>query len=638
MISNFVDILTEKMGHMEKLIDKVKTNSDLRKLNTNELNLLAEEIREYIIENTASTGGHLAANLGVVELTIALHRVLRVPEDVLVWDVGHQSYTHKILTGRKEKLKTLRHLGGECGFCDPEENRADAYTSGHTSTSLSLAFGAACARDKLGLKHNVAAVIGDGALSGGMAMEALYSIGDEKKNMLIVLNDNEMSISKNTGAMSNYLARARTSSKYLKSKQGIDHALGRLPKYGQDITNMVRRLKDNFKSFVSPGVFFEELGITYLGPFDGHDIRHLEEVFRSALKLKEPVLVHVITKKGKGYPFAEDEPHKYHGVGCFDPEVGVQGEKCETYSSVFGDEMCAIAEENERLTVITPAMTLGSGLVGFEKKFPDRFYDVGIAEGHAVTFAAGLAGAGMVPVVSLYSTFAQRAYDSFIHDVAISKLHIVFAIDRAGLVPGDGKTHQGIFDIAYFSAIPNFTILSPCSFDELRKMLRYAVNECDGPVVVRYPRGGEEYVYDAGEFCLSKADIVKTGKDVTVVCEGVALCEVMKAEKILSSKGISAEIINIRTIAPLDIATLEKSVLKTGQLVTVEQGIARGGIGEDIITKLVKRGVRAKFASIALEGFVTHGTYDEIIHKYSLDGESIARRIEKEWLDGKETT
>lgn len=621
---------------MGSLIDQINNPNALKKLNTQQLNLLAEEIREYIIENTSVTGGHLAPNLGTVELTIALHRVLRVPADTLVWDVGHQSYTHKILTGRKDAMKTLRQIDGECGFCDPNASEYDSYTSGHTSTSLSLAFGAACARDKMGKKYNVAAVIGDGALAGGMAMEALDCIGDTKKNMLIVLNDNEMSISKNIGAMSNYLARARTSNRYLKSKQEIDSVLTKLPKYGESITRAVRKIKDNFKSFVSPGVFFEELGITYLGPFDGHDIRQMEEVFRSALKLNEPVLVHVITKKGKGFEPAEKEPHKYHGVSPFDPVTGAVAGGGMNYSSVFGDEMCNIAEKNERVAMITPAMTLGSGLAGFEKKFPDRFYDVGIAEAHAVTFAAGLAGAGMVPVVALYSTFAQRAYDSFIHDVAISNLHVVFAIDRAGLVPGDGKTHQGIFDISYFSEIPNFTILSPCSFDELRKMLNYAVNECNGPVVVRYPRGGEEHVYDAGDFVPSKADVVCEGNHISVACEGVALCEVMKAKEILSRKGINAEIINVRTIHPVDMDTIKKSVLKTGALVCVEQGIEKGGMGEGIIAALAKEGVQAKLASIALDGFVTHGTYDEIKKRYSLDAESIAERVEKEWLDGKE--
>ena len=621
---------------MGNLIDQINNSNALKKLNTQQLNLLAEEIREYIIETTSATGGHLAPNLGAVELTIALHRVLKVPGDVLVWDVGHQSYTHKILTGRKDAMKTLRQLDGECGFCDPMASEFDSYTSGHTSTSLSLAFGAACARDKMGKKYNVAAVIGDGALAGGMAMEALDCIGDARKNMLIVLNDNEMSISKNIGAMSNYLARARTSTRYLKSKQEIDSVLTKLPKYGESITNAIRKFKDNFKSFVSPGVFFEELGITYLGPFDGHDIRGMEEVFRSALRLNEPVLVHVITKKGKGFKPAEAKPHKYHGVSKFDINTGEMLGGGENYSAVFGDQMCRIAKENDRVAVITPAMTLGSGLAEFAKTFPDRFYDVGIAEAHAVTFAAGLAGAGMVPVVSLYSTFAQRAYDSFIHDVAISKLHVVFAIDRAGMVPGDGKTHQGIFDISYFSEIPNFTILSPCSFDELRKMLDYAVNVCDGPVVVRYPRGGDEYSYDAGDFVPSKADVVKEGSDITIVSEGVSLFDVMEAEKILREKGIDAEIINVRTIQPIDIETIEKSVLKTGKFLCVEQGVERGGMGEGIIATLAKRGVVAKFATIALDGFVTHGTNDEIKRRYSFDAESIAQRVEKEWLDGTE--
>lgn len=623
---------------MDKLIDKVNSPVDLKKLNTQQLTVLAREIREYIIETTSTTGGHLASNLGTIELTIALHRVLRAPNDILVWDVGHQSYTHKILTGRKENLKTLRQLDGECGFCDPKESEYDSYTSGHTSTSLSLAFGAACARDKMGKKYNVAAVIGDGALAGGMAMEALDCIGDAGKNMLIVLNDNEMSISKNIGAMSNYLARARTSNKYIKSKKEIDSVLESIPKIGHKVANTIRNFKENFKSFVSPGVFFEELGITYLGPFDGHDIRKMEEVFRSALKLNEPVLVHVITKKGKGYKPAENAPHKYHGVSAFDPNEGAADSKSKNYSAVFGEKICEIARKNERVAVITPAMTLGSGLVGFEKEFPDRFYDVGIAEGHAVTFAAGLAGAGMVPVVSLYSTFAQRAYDSFVHDVAISNLHVVFAIDRAGLVPGDGKTHQGILDIAFFSSVPNMKILSPSSFDELGKMLEYAVNECDGPVVVRYPRGGEEYDYNSGSFELSKADVIKKGSNVTILSEGVTLSDVVSASQMLLEKGIEADVINARTITPIDIETVKESVLKTGFLVTVEQGISRGGMGENVIAALSKMGVRAKYVTISLDGFVTHGTHSQIKKRYLFDAESIAQRIEKEWSDGKETT
>ena len=621
---------------MEKLIDKVTDRENLIKLNSEQMYELADEIRDYIIDTTAKTGGHLASNLGTVELTIALHRVLRLPKDKIVWDVGHQSYTHKILSGRKENLKTLRQLDGECGFCDPCASEYDAFTSGHTSTSLSLALGAACARDTLGEKYNVAAVIGDGALSGGLAMEALNNIGQEQKKMLIVLNDNEMSISKNVGAMSSYLTRARTSTKYVKSKRDIDSALDKLPRYGRDIANFIRKTKEHVKYLVSPGVLFEELGVTYLGPIDGHDIRGMEDIFRRALKLDEPVLVHVITKKGKGYRPAEKEPQKYHGVSGFDRSVGATESKSENYSSVFGDEIVKIARENERVAVITPAMTLGSGLVKFSEEFPDRFYDVGIAEGHAVTFAAGLARGKMVPVVSLYSSFAQRAYDSIVHDVSISGEHVVFAIDRAGLVPGDGKTHQGIFDVSFFSSVPGIKILSPCSFDELRKMLNYAVNECDGPVVVRYPRGGTQYCHDTGEFSLSKADVIKEGVDVTLLCEGICLSECMKASEMLLDKGIDCEVINARTIAPVDIETVKESCKKTGCLICVEQLVRRGGLGESAISLLAESGVRVKFVSIALDTFVTHGTQSEIEKKYSFDAESIAERIEKEWLDGKE--
>lgn len=621
---------------MDKLLDNMTGRENLIKMNTEQMYTLADEIREHIIDCTSTNGGHLASSLGAVELTIALHKVLRLPTDKIVWDVGHQSYAHKILSGRAENMKNLRKLGGECGFCEPSASEYDAYTSGHTSTSLSLALGAACARDTLGEKYNVVAVIGDGALTGGMAMEALNNIGQEQKRMLIVLNDNEMSISENVGAMSNYLTRARTSAGYVKGKRGIDSALEKIPRYGKDIADFVRRTKEHVKYLVSPGVIFEEMGVTYLGPIDGHDIRGMEEVFRRALKLNEPVLVHVITKKGNGYAPAEKEPQKYHGVAPFNKMVGVRESTSENYSSIFGDEISSIARENSKIAVITPAMTLGSGLNSFAKEFPDRFYDVGIAEAHAVTFAAGLAGCGMVPVVSLYSTFAQRAYDSIVHDVALSNLHVVFAIDRAGLVPGDGKTHQGIFDIPFFSSVPNIKILSPSSFDELRKMLRYATEECDGPVVVRYPRGAKEYSYNAGEFVIGKADVVRHGEDVTIVSEGVSLPESVKCAAILSEKGIECDVINLRSIAPLDAETITNSVNKTGRLVCVEQSMRRGGIGESVIEKMAKMGVETKFVSVALNEFVTHGEYDEIEKKYALDAESIADRIEKEWFYGEE--
>lgn len=621
---------------MGNLIDKINGRESLMKLNTEQMYTLAKEMREYIIDCTAENGGHLASSLGAVELTIALHRVLRLPTDKLVWDVGHQSYAHKILTGRKDALMTLRKMGGECGFCDPKENASDSYVSGHTSTSLSLALGAACARDTLGEKFNVAAVIGDGALSGGLANEALNNIGQEQRKMLIILNDNEMSISENVGAMSNYLTRARTSAGYVKSKRGIDSALEKIPRYGKGIADFVRNAKEHVKYLVSPGVIFEELGITYLGPIDGHDIRGMEEVFRRALKLDEPVLVHVVTKKGKGYEFAEKEPQKYHGVAPFDKSEGVMESGAETYSSVFGDEISAIARDNNKVCVITPAMTLGSGLAAFAKEFPKRFYDVGIAEGHAVTFAAGLAGCGMVPVVSLYSTFAQRAYDSIVHDVALSNLHVVFAIDRAGLVPGDGKTHQGTLDVSFFSSIPNIKILSPCSFDELRKMLRYAIYECDGPVVVRYPRGANQFVLNSADFTLSCAAVVKEGDAVTLLSEGVSLPAVVKCSEILKDKGIDCEVINARTIQPVDIETIKQSVLKTGRLVCIEQNMRRGGLGENVIGLLAQMGVKTEYVSVALDEFVTHGEYAEIEKKYSFDSESIAERIEKEWFDGKE--
>lgn len=616
---------------MGKLIEEVKGRDSLMRLNTAQLYTLAGEIREYLIDTVSETGGHLASNLGAVEMTIALHRALRLPKDKLIFDVGHQSYTHKILSGRKEELKKLRRLDGVSGFCDPEESEYDFYTSGHSSTSLSLALGAACARDMKGEKYNVAAVIGDGALTGGLAMEAINNIGHTGSKLLIVLNDNEMSISKNVGAMSSYLMRARTSTKYTQSKRDIDNILGKLPRYGESIAKAMKKAKEHVKYLVSPGVLFEQMGITYLGPIDGHDIRLMEDTFRRALKLNEPVMVHIVTKKGKGYPPAEKEPQLYHGVPPFDKEEGVAPTLGKTYSSVFGETMCLLAERNERLAVVTPAMTLGSGLGEFARKYPERFYDVGIAEAHAVTFAAGLAGGGEVPVVSLYSSFAQRAYDSVIHDAAISNLHIVFAIDRAGLVPGDGKTHQGIMDMSFFAAIPNVKIFSPCSFDELQDMLICAAEECDGPVVVRYPRGCAQ-VRTEGKFEIGKARILKEGSSVTLLCEGVSAPECMKAAEILEEKGVGAEVISAGTVKPLDGATIAESVKKTGRLAVVEQGVRDGGMGGRIIAYLAQKGVDAKYISFALDDFVTHGTYDEIIRFYALDADSIAEKIEKEWF------
>jgi 1-deoxy-D-xylulose-5-phosphate synthase len=623
---------------MKKMLDIVNGREELIRLNTEQMYALADEIREYIIDTVSDTGGHLASNLGSVELTIALHRVLRLPKDKLIWDVGHQSYTHKILSGRKDEMKNIRKLDGICGFCSPQESEYDPYTSGHTSTSLSLALGAACARDLKGEKYNVAAVIGDGAMTGGLSLEAMNNIGHESRKMLIILNDNEMSISKNVGAMSSYLTRARTSTKYTKSKQDIENSLEKLPHYGQSIAEAIKKAKEHVKYLVSPGVWFEQMGITYLGPIDGHDIRLMEDTFRRALKLDEPVMVHVVTKKGKGYPFAEKEPQKYHGVPPFEKKTGVEPSLTETYSSVFGKTMCLLAERNENMVVITPAMTLGSGLKEFSKNYKDRFYDVGIAEAHAVTFAAGLAGGGAVPVVSLYSSFAQRAYDSIIHDVAISNLHVVFAIDRAGLVPGDGKTHQGTMDISFFSAIPNIKVLSPSSFNELRQMLCYAVEECDGPVVVRYPRGGAQCIGHKEDFAFGKSEILQEGDDLTLFAEGVSLPECVKAFDILKSKGINAEIINARVLKPLDSETVIKSVKKTKRLACVEQGVKIGGIGERIFSELEEKDIEAKCMSFALDEFVVHGTYDEIAKKYSLDGESIAKKIEKEWFAGEEKT
>ncbi len=615
---------------MYKSLDKIKYPSDVKKLSPAELDSLCAEIRELLVDSVSKNGGHLASNLGVVELTVALHRALNAPEDKIVWDVGHQSYVHKILTGRARGLSTLRKLGGVSGFSNPKESEFDITYSGHASTSLGSAAGLAKAREIKGEKHNIAAVIGDGAFSGGLAFEALNNIGSENTKMLIVLNDNEMSISKNVGAFSTFLARARTNKGYTASKRKIVKTIQKMPGGGEKLMESLRRIKRLIKYAITPNQFFEQLGITYLGPVDGHNISEMEKMFTRALSLDEPVLVHVITKKGKGYKPAEKSPHIFHGIGPFEKETGKTLKTSDSYSSVFGDELCKIVEENEKITVITPAMIEGSGLKSFSQKYPDRLHDVGIAEGYAVTYAGGIAAGGALPVVAVYSTFLQRAYDNIIHDVAIGNYHVVFAVDRAGLVPGDGATHQGIFDISYLTSIPNMTLLSPSSYSELSKMLDYAVKVHNGPIAVRYPRGAEELSIDNGPFELSKASVLKDGKDVTIVCEGQSVALGVKICENLAKKGIDAELIDVRTIKPLDYETIFKSAEKTGSVFTVEENQKRGGMGEMIAAEAALRNLKFSVQIKAVEDcFVQHGSIKDIKNLYGFTTEKISGDIER---------
>lgn len=615
---------------MYQYVDKIQYPSDIKKLDAAELSVLCEEIRDVLINSVSQNGGHLASNLGVVELTVALHRVLNTPEDKIVWDVGHQSYVHKILTGRKKGLPNIRQLGGLSGFCNPGESEFDSSYTGHASTSLSTAAGLSEARIINNESYNIAAVIGDGAFTGGLAFEALNNIGNLKPKMLIILNDNEMSIAENVGAFSALLSRARTNAKYTSSKRKIIKLIRNFPDGGEKIMRTLRKIKNLVKSAVEPNLLFEQFGITYLGPVNGHDIDAMEKLFARALRLDEPVLVHVITKKGKGYEPAESMPQKYHGVGPFEKDTGEIESKSGSFSEVFGKKLCQIAELNKKLVAITPAMIPGSGLTEFSKKYPGRLFDVGIAEGHAVTFAGGIAAGGGVPVVAIYSTFLQRAYDSLIHDVALGNYHVVFAVDRAGLVAGDGATHQGVFDISYLTGIPNMTLLSPSSYSELEKMLEYAINEHNGPIALRYPRGRSKLQRDNGDFILSKASVVQKGSDVTIVAEGQSVSIALSASEILAGKGIAAEVIDIRTLKPIDFDTVFNSAMNTKNLFTIEENLKRGGMGEMIAGEAKLRNLDFKMQIKAIEDeFLEHGSISDLNKKYGFTDQQIASDIER---------
>ena len=614
---------------MSKFIQNIHSPKDLKKLSYSQLDVLCEEIRDTLVETVSKCGGHLASNLGAVELTVALHRVLDAPKDKIVWDVGHQSYVHKILTGRLSELSTLRQKDGLCGFCSPLESEYDTSFTGHASASLSTALGMVEARNFTNENYEVAAVIGDGSFAGGLSMEAINNIGNLKSKMLIVLNDNEMSISKNVGAFSTYLAKARTNPKYTALKQKTIDAVHRMPE-GDGVYKVLKNVKTQLKKMLAPNILFEQLGVTYLGPVDGHNIKDIEEMLKRALTLNEPVMVHVITKKGKGYPLAEKNPQLFHGIGPFDPKSGKTAQTVPSFSSVFGSEILSLAEKNKKIAVITPAMIQGSGLVEFSQKFPDRIYDVGISEGHAVTFAAGLANGGAVPVVAIYSTFLQRAYDNVVHDVALGNHHVVFAVDRAGFVAGDGATHQGLFDLSYLTSIPNMTVLAPSSFEELKKMLNYAVNIHKGPIAIRYPRGSEVESIDNGEFVLSKAEILRNGSDVTIVAEGRSCSDALRAACILQEKGISAEVIDVRTVKPIDFDTILGSAQKTGSLFCIEQNVLRGGMGEMLSSEALKRRMNLNiFLRAVPDKFISHATDGELRENYGFTPEKIAQDVER---------
>lgn len=610
---------------MDKLLDTINSPEDLKKLNTDELTALCGEIREFLIDSVSKTGGHLASNLGVVELTVALHTVFEVPKDKIVFDVGHQSYVHKILTGRRENFDTLRQFGGLSGFPKSTESDADAFNTGHSSTSVSAALGLARGRDLSGENYSVIAVFGDGALTGGMMYEAMNDAGHTKTPLILILNDNEMSIAKNVGAVSKHLRTLRTSSVYFRSKYVVERFLKKIPLCGNAIVNMIKHVKRAFRRLVIPTTLFDDMGFHYMGPVDGHDMKSLISCFEYVRGENRPVLIHVQTKKGKGYAPAENNPQKFHGISSFDKATGETKKSGETYSSRFGTTMLKLAEKNKKLVAITGAMPNGTGLDEFMKRYKKRFFDVGIAEQHGVTFAAGLAKAGYVPVIPLYSSFLQRAYDQTLHDVCLQKLHVVFPIDRAGIVGADGETHQGVYDISYLSHMPNMTILSPATLDQLTYMLDFAVNKFNAPIAIRYPRGSAQAENVPPEFTLGKAQLIQKGSDITIIAAGRM---VKRAQEVASILGKSAEIIAMPVIKPLDEAAVISSAMKTGYVITIEDNVKIGGMGSMIGTLLKEKQIDCKFRIFAFPDMpVTHGTVDELDKLYGLDAVTIANKV-----------
>ncbi len=609
-----------------KILNENLTHDELKDLDFEGLSMLSSEIRDFLIDSVSKTGGHLASNLGVVELTLMLHKCFDFNnEDRIIFDVGHQSYVHKILTGRMSGFEDLRKTGGMSGFPRREESKTDLFDTGHSGTSLSLADGIASAKMLSGEKGCVVALIGDGALTGGLCYEALNNIGNTKKNILIILNDNGMSISRNVGAVSNLLTRVRASKGYNKAKDEVKDALGLLRGAGKLLENGLRHIRDGIKSIMMPDVFAESLGITYLGPVDGHDLKQLEFYIKNAQKIEGPVMLHVKTVKGKGYSHAEGEPSKFHGVSRFEVENGETHSIKSDFSSAMGMDLCLLATKNEKVVAISPAMTKGCGLSGFAESFPDRFFDCGIAEEHAVTFAAGLAKEGFIPVICTYSTFLQRAYDEIWHDVAMNDFHAVFCLDRAGLPGNDGKTHQGIYDLSYLGNIPGMAVLSPSSFSELNKMLHYAVLLHNGPIAIRYPKGGDRET-GFSDFTFGKAQVVAEGCDITVVAEGMMLKPVLLAAEEAKKEGINVEVIKLSTVYPMDFETISKSVAKTGKLITVEANIRRGGMGENIFAHLKAEGRIKAFPDI----FMEHGATDDLLQMYGMDKEAIKNAIMEE--------
>lgn len=615
------------------LLEKIEKANDIKHIPVEQFPQLAEEIRQFLLEHLSKTGGHLASNLGAVELTMALHYVFQLPEDKIIWDVGHQSYTHKILTGRKEGFEQLRMLGGMSGFPKRSESACDAFDTGHSSTSISAGVGYVCARDLQKQDYHVISVIGDGALTGGMAYEALNNASSLKKNFIIILNDNEMSISENVGGISSYLSNMRTAEGYHGLKTGVKNSLNKIPGIGPAAVKQIHKTKDTIKRLVIPGMFFEDMGITYLGPVNGHDCHRMIQVFQEAKKVQGPVLIHVKTEKGRGYDPAMRHPARFHGTSAFDLEHGLPISNLgkANYTDIFSTVMRKFGDREEKVVAVTAAMPDGTGLKRFRNMFPERFFDVGIAEEHAVTFAAGLALGGMIPVVAVYSSFLQRAVDQIIEDVCLQNLHVIFAVDRAGLVGSDGETHQGCFDLTYLSMIPNMTVMAPKNKWELSDMMKFAV-KYDGPIAIRYPRGE---AYDGLEeyrepVIKGHSEVIYEGKEIALLAVGSMVKTAVQVREMLLQDKIAPTLVNARFVKPLDKKMLDRLAKEHKILVTMEENVATGGFGSQVADYMRREHPEVKILTIALpDSFIEHGNPEKLKEKAGIDAVSVYKKIKE---------
>ncbi len=621
---------------METLLSEIKSPAELKKLDKKQLSQLAEELREQIVSTVATTGGHLGSSLGVVELTIALHRVFETPNDQIIWDVGHQAYAHKLLTGRQDQFGTLRQLNGLSGFPKRNESEHDCFGVGHSSTSISAALGMAAGRDIVGDDNKVIAVIGDGSLTAGMAFEGLNHAGHLKQKLVVILNDNEMSISKNVGALSSFMSRKMTSESFIRFKKETENILSYVPGIGRDLVNLAKRAEESLKSFMTPGMLFEGFGFDYFGPIDGHNIEELTETLHNVAQIKGPVLLHVLTRKGKGYEPAEQNPPKFHGIGPFNSETGEtkssQPDAAPSYTKVFGDTLIDLAREDERIVAITAAMAEGTGLHKFSEIFPERFFDVGIAEQHAVTFAAGLACRGLRPVVTIYSTFMQRAYDQVLHDVCLQNLPVTFALDRAGLVGADGPTHHGVFDLSFLRHVPNLNFAVPRNEVELQRLMKTA-SLTEGPFAYRYPRGngvGLPLLDNIDPVQIGKGELLREGNDGLVIAVGIMVDEALAAADQLAKQGINLAVVDARFIKPLDRDLIIAQAEKVPFVITAEENSLQGGFGAAVLELLSDTGLTIPVLRIGIpDHFVGQGTQTELRTQLGLDAEGIMKKVKQ---------